>query len=192
MKNFKKIINKNFAEHREILAACEINLSKKIVKAVEMITNSLKKNNLILWCGNGGSASDSMHFSTEFIGRYKNNRKPLRSLSLSSDQAAITCIANDFGYEKIFSRQVEALGKNGDILICLTTSGNSKNIFNAIKAAKKKKLKTILIAGNKGGICKKLCTHEILIPTSITSRIQEMQLMIGHLIIELVEKKLDI
>jgi D-sedoheptulose 7-phosphate isomerase len=192
MKNLSNIINKNFIEHRELLEVCKKNLNRSIVKAVEIITNSIKKNNLILWCGNGGSASDSMHYSSEFIGRYKNNRRPLRSISLSSDQAAITCIANDFGYEKIFSRQVEGLGKAGDVLVCLTTSGNSKNIINAIKSAKKKKLQTLLISGNKGGKCAKLCSHKILIPSSTTSRIQEMQLIIGHLIIELVEKKLDI
>ena len=184
MENLSNIINKNFVEHRELLEVCKKNLNRSIVKAVEIITNSIKKNNLILWCGNGGSASD--------IGRYKNNRKPLRSISLSSDQAAITCIANDFGYEKIFSRQVDGLGKAGDVLVCLTTSGNSKNIINAIKSAKKKKLQTLLISGNKGGKCAKLCSHEILIPSSTTSRIQEMQLIIGHLIIELAEKKLDI
>ena len=192
MENLSNIINKNFVEHRELLEVCKKNLNRSIVKAVEIITNSIKKNNLILWCGNGGSASDSMHYSSEFIGRYKNNRKPLRSISLSSDQAAITCIANDFGYEKIFSRQVDGLGKAGDVLVCLTTSGNSKNIINAIKSAKKKKLQTLLISGNKGGKCAKLCSHEILIPSSTTSRIQEMQLIIGHLIIELAEKKLDI
>ena len=145
-----------------------------------------------MWCGNGGSASDSMHLSTELIGRYKKKRRALRSVSLSSDQATLTCIANDFGYENIFSRQIEGLGKKGDVLICLTTSGNSKNIINALKCAKKKKIISILISGNKGGKCKIQSNHNIIIPSKSTARIQEMQLLIGHSIIESIEDKIRI
>ena len=138
-KKFHKILTKNFNDHKQLLNVSERNLTKKILYAVDVISNCIKNGNLLLWCGNGGSASDSMHLSTEFIGRFKKNRKPLRSLSLASDQSTITCIANDFGYEKIFSRQIEGLGKKNDVLVCLTTSGNSLNIINAIHAAKKKK-----------------------------------------------------
>ena len=192
MKILKKTINTCFKEHKKLLDVCEDKLEDKISKCVEIVNKSIKNKNLIMWCGNGGSSSDSSHYSAEFVGRYKRNRVPMRSISLTSDQAAITCIANDFGYEKIFSRQVEGIGKPGDVLICLTTSGNSKNILNAIKSAKRKKLKTILIAGNNGGKCAKICSHEIIIPSSVTARIQEMQMILGHLIIELVEKKLNI
>ena len=185
----KKIIDNSFLEHIKLANICKKKIANKIEDVAELIFLALKENNTLFWCGNGGSSSDSMHFSAEFIGRYKKNRKPLKSLSLASDQGAITCIANDFGYENIFSRQIQGIGRPGDILICLTTSGNSRNIINAVKAGNKKKLKTILISGNNGGKCSGLSSYEILIPSKITSRIQEMQKLIGHLIIELVEKK---
>ena len=192
MRESKKIIKENFKEHFYTLKNTEKNLINKIEKIVIILKNQLEKKKLIMWCGNGGSASDSMHLSTELIGRYKKKRRALRSVSLSSDQATLTRIANDFGYENIFSRQIEGLGKKGDVLICLTTSGNSKNIINALKCAKKKKIISILISGNKGGKCKIQSNHNIIIPSKSTARIQEMQLLIGHSIIESIEDKIRI
>tara|TARA_B100000886_G_scaffold339535_1_gene305303 strand:- start:14617 stop:15195 length:579 start_codon:yes stop_codon:yes gene_type:complete len=192
MDKFNNIIIESFKDHINLLISSEKKLSNDIVKAVDLIAKSIKKNSAVIWCGNGGSAADSMHFSAEFMGRFKNKRRPLKSISLASDQALITCIANDFGYEHIFSRQIEGIGIKGDVLILLTTSGNSVNILNAIKVANKKKIKTILISGNNGGKCGNKCDHEILINSKITSRIQEIQMLIGHLIIELVEKKLNL
>jgi len=136
-----------------------------------MICESLKNKGLAIWCGNGGSASDSMHLSTELLGRFKNNRKALCSISLATDSTSITCISNDFGYENLFSRQIEGLANKNDILISITTSGNSVNIINAIKKAKSLNLKTILMSGNSGGKCAGLADLEIIVPSTSTARI---------------------
>jgi D-sedoheptulose 7-phosphate isomerase len=179
-------IDNNFSEHLKVLNESKV-LNKMIIEISELITQTLKNGNKIIWCGNGGSAADSMHLSTELIGRYKSNRKSLSSISLSADSVALTCIANDFGYEYIFSRQIEGVGKPNDVLVCLTTSGNSLNIVKAIATAKYMNIKTILISGNQGGKCSKLSDFELIIPSESTARIQEMQIFIGHIICDYVE-----
>ena len=137
--------------------------------------------------GNGGSATDSQHFVAELIGRYKKSRKPYSSVSLSSDIGTITCIANDFGYENIFSRQLEALGKRNDLLIAFSTSGNSKNIINLLKTSKKKKIFSICLLGNKGGQSKNLCDYPVIISSMSTARIQEMHQIIYHNVCSLID-----
>ena len=185
-----KIINQNIQEHQEILNSIDNKIKNKINAISKIISNSLKKGGTIFWCGNGGSASDSMHLSTELIGRFKKNRKPLRSISLSSNSAALTCISNDFGFQNLFSRQVEALGKPRDVLVVISTSGNSKNILNAIYQAKKKNLITIGFFGKKGGKCKNKTDIDIIIKSDSTARIQEMHIMVGQIICDLVEREL--
>jgi D-sedoheptulose 7-phosphate isomerase len=184
------IIDNNFSEHLEVLNNSKM-LNEKIIEFSELINKALKNGNKIIWCGNGGSAADSMHLSTELIGRYKSNRKSLPSISLSADSVAITCIANDFGYENLFSRQIEGVGKSGDVLVCLTTSGNSLNIIKAIKVAKLMNLRTILMSGNKGGECSGLSDLELIIPSQTTARIQEMQIFIGHIVCDYIEKNFN-
>ena len=149
-----KIIKRNLNEHLKTIQLIGQDLIEKISKSSEIMSKSLKNGGTIFWCGNGGSASDSMHLSAELIGRLKKNRIPLRSISLSSNPATITCISNDFGFENLFSRQIQALGKKDDILVSISTSGNSKNIIKAINQAKVNKLKTIYLLGNKGGKCR--------------------------------------
>ena len=132
-------ININFDQHCEILKKISTkSFTNKIFLASKIISDSLLKNRTIFWCGNGGSASDSMHLSAELIGRFKKNRRPLKSISLAGNPASITCISNDFGYSNVFSRQIEGLGDNGDVLVVISTSGQSKNILKAINQAKKK------------------------------------------------------
>ena len=188
--NHLKIINQNIQEHQEILNSIDNKIKNKINAISKIISNSLKKGGTIFWCGNGGSASDSMHLSTELIGRFKKNRKPLRSISLSSNSAALTCISNDFGFQNLFSRQVEALGKPRDVLVVISTSGNSQNILNAIYQAKKKKLITIGFFGKKGGKCKNKTDIDVIIKSDSTARIQEMHIMVGQIICDLVEREL--
>jgi D-sedoheptulose 7-phosphate isomerase len=183
------IIDNQFSEHLEVLNNSKL-LKDKIIEFSQLIIQALNNGNKIIWCGNGGSAADSMHLSTELIGRYTSNRKSLPSIALSADSVAITCIANDFGYENIFSRQIEGVGKSGDVLVCLTTSGNSLNIIKAIKVAKLHNLKTILMSGNKGGKCLGLSDFELIIPSKSTARIQEMQIFIGHIICDYIEKNI--
>ena len=139
------------------------------------------------FCGNGGSASDSQHLAAELVGRYKNNRRSLKSIALNNDSAVMTCIENDFGYENIFSRQISGLASKKDILFIISTSGNSKNINNAIDAAKKKGLITIGLLGKNGGDSAKKVDSSIIIDSDITARIQEMHIMIGHMLCDLIE-----
>ena len=175
--NHSKIINNNF----EDISFC----IKKI--AIE-IKKTLKKKKTIFFAGNGGSAADCEHLAGELVGRYKKNRKPYNAISLTTDTSVITCIANDFGYEKIFERQLESIGNKKDILIAISTSGKSKNILNAIEVAKKKELKIIFLTSNlfKKNITK--CDIVIKSPAYRVDRIQEMHIAIGHIICEMIEK----
>tara|TARA_B100000963_G_scaffold167992_1_gene145935 strand:- start:1558 stop:2136 length:579 start_codon:yes stop_codon:yes gene_type:complete len=192
MKNFEIISNSHFNEHLKVLKNTALKSKKKIVEASKIVTECLLSKGTVYWCGNGGSASDSMHLSAELIGRFKKNRMPLRSQSLLLDPAGMTCISNDFGYENIFSRQINGLSKSGDVLIAISTSGKSKNIVNAIKTAKKKSLKVISLLGGTGGYCKNESDLEIIINSKSTARIQEMHIMIGHIICDLVEKRMKL
>ena len=184
------MIKNFFKEHQEVQEKTLEILEKKIHLASEIISNSLKNNGLIMWCGNGGSASDSMHFAAELIGRFNKNRKSLRSISLAGDNAALTCISNDFGYENVFSRQIEGLGHSGDVLIAISTSGNSINIINAINTAISKNIKVIILTGKVGGKMKDLGNIRICIPSSNTQRIQEGHLLVEHILCESLEASL--
>lgn len=194
MQYLKKIkaIKDNLREHLNTISIVERDLVEKISEASKIISKSLKMGGTIFWCGNGGSAADSMHLSAELIGRFKKNRIPLKSISLSSNPSTITCISNDFGYESLFSRQIQALGKKDDILVVISTSGNSKNIIKAINQAKINKLKVISFLGNKGGKCKGKGYLDLIVNSNSTARIQESHIMIGHIICELIEKELKI
>jgi D-sedoheptulose 7-phosphate isomerase len=154
------------------------------------ITNALRNGNTIFWCGNGGSAAESSHLAVELIGRFKNNRRALPSLSLNADTSAITCIANDFGYDEIFARQLEGLGKKGDVLIVLSSSGKSKNILRALQKSKEKGITSIALLGKKGGQAIALADFAIVIDSDETARIQECHIMVGHIICGLVEAQL--
>jgi len=187
-----KAIKDNLKEHLNTIRIVERDLIEKISEASKIISKSLKMGGTIFWCGNGGSAADSMHLSAELIGRFKKNRIPLKSISLSGNPSTITCISNDFGYESLFSRQIQALGKKDDVLIVISTSGNSKNIIKAINQAKINKLKVISFLGNKGGRCKGKGYLDLIVNSHSTARIQESHIMIGHIICELVEKELKI
>ena len=187
-----KIIKRNLNEHLKTIQLIGQDLIEKISKSSEIMSKSLKNGGTIFWCGNGGSASDSMHLSAELIGRLKKNRIPLRSISLSSNPATITCISNDFGFENLFSRQIQALGKKDDILVSISTSGNSKNIIKAINQAKVNKLKTISLLGNKGGKCRGKSNIDLIVNSKSTARIQEVHITIGQIICELIEKDLKL
>ncbi len=139
-------------------------------------------------CGNGGSASDCQHFSSELVGKFKNKRKPLRAISLTTDTSILTNIANDFSYDLIFSRQIEGLSKRGDILFSISTSGESENIINAILKAKELGLETISLLGKNGGKAINISKHNILVPSSVTARIQEIHTLTEHIICELIEE----
>lgn len=163
-----------------------------IIKASEIIIRSLKNNNKILFCGNGGSAADSQHLSTELLGQYLKIRKALAAIDLTSNSSLLTSVGNDISFDEIFSRQISAIGFRNDVLFAITTSGKSKNVLNAMKTAKKRGLKVILLASDKAQKLNKSVDLFIPSPGLRVDRIQETHIIIGHLICELVEKKLSL
>ena len=147
---------------------------------------AIKNKKKIIFFGNGGSAADSQHLATELSVRYKKNRKAIAGMALSADSSAITAAGNDFGFKYIFSRQIEALGNSGDVIIALTTSGNSQNLIEACKIAKKKKIFTACFSGNNGGKLKKYVKCAVIIPSNITSIIQVIELLMGQVLCEFI------
>ncbi|MGF1485449.1 MAG: SIS domain-containing protein [Opitutales bacterium] len=170
----------------EVLTAFESEVGK-VHAAGDAILQALRDGHKIMACGNGGSAADAFHLAQELSGRYRSNRRPLAGLCLSADPTAITCIGNDFGFEYIFSRQVEALGKTGDILVAFSTSGNSPNVLEALKCAKPLGVTRVLVSGKDGGICKNEADHVIIVPSQSTARIQEIHTVVLHHWLERVE-----
>jgi len=166
--------NKNFLD----------NLSEAMFK----INSCIETGGKVIFCGNGGSASDSQHLAAEFIGRYKFNRRAIPAIALNTDTSVLTSIANDFGYEKVFERQIEALGNSNDLLIAISTSGKSKNILNAVVAAKKMNIYTIGLTKDGGTSLSKLADLSISVPSQKVNHIQEMHILIGHFVCEIVEK----
>ncbi|MBU1165992.1 D-sedoheptulose 7-phosphate isomerase, partial [Candidatus Micrarchaeota archaeon] len=144
----------------------------------------------LLICGNGGSAADAQHFAAELVGRYKKERKALPAIALTTDTSVITAISNDYGFEHVFSRQVEALSAGGDVLFLISTSGNSPNLLEAAKKAKTLGIKIIGLLGKGGGKLKSMCDHAIVIPSDNTPRIQEMHVLVIHMICESVENNI--
>lgn len=162
-----------------------------IGKAAELIIDSIRNGGTVYSCGNGGSMCDAMHFAEELSGRFRADRKALPAISIS-DPSHITCVANDYGFEHIFSRYVDAMGKKNDILFAISTSGNSRNIINAVKAAKEKGMKVIGLTGKDGGALKSLVDVEIRAPHSeFSDRVQEIHIKVIHTLILIVEKSLS-
>ena len=171
-----------------------ISKDKHQVVLIEDITNTIlnafKSDNKLLLCGNGGSAADAQHIAAELSGRFEIDRKPLNAEALHVNSSFVTAVANDYGYEEVYSRMVEAMGNNGDILLALSTSGNSKNIIRAIEKANSLGLITIGFSGNDGGAMQNLCKYNLIIPSDNTARIQEAHILVGHIICKLIEQKM--
>jgi len=170
-----------------------IGASRALAPAIEasgrQLITTLRAGGKILTCGNGGSATDALHLAEEFVGRYDGERPSLPAICLSADVSVLTCIANDYGFESVFSRAVEGLGQPDDVLVGITTSGNSANILKAFEAARKKGMTTILLSGKDGGQAKGQCDHEIIAPSRTTARIQEVHTLILHCWLEMVERE---
>jgi D-sedoheptulose 7-phosphate isomerase len=162
----------------------------RIVQVATLIANAFRNGNKVLLFGNGGSSTDAAHIAAEFVGRYQRDRLPLPAIALATDIAAITCIANDYGYEELFARQVRAHGRPGDIAIGISTSGNSPNVLKGIETARDCGLTTIAWTGGNGGKLAGLVDFPFLVPSTITSRIQESHITLGHVLCELVEDHL--
>ena len=166
-------------------------LEPLVVAAAATVLESLKSGGKLLFCGNGGSAADSAHIATEFTCRFMDDRRPYPGISLTADGGLLTAIGNDYAFQDIFSRQVRAYGKPGDVLIALTSSGKSRNILSAIEEARRLGLKTIVFLGKTGGFTKGAADIEILVPGTVTARIQEAQKFLLHVLCELVEPGLE-
>jgi D-sedoheptulose 7-phosphate isomerase len=143
-------------------------------------------------CGNGGSAADSQHIAAEFSGRFVKDRRPLAALALSTDSSVLTCIANDYSFDHVFARQVSGLGRPGDCLLAISTSGNSSNVIRAVEAARETSIRTIGLLGREGGTLRGLCERSIVVASQTTARIQEAHIFIGHTLCALVERRLGL
>lgn len=160
---------------------------RNIPKAAEIIISSFKKGGKLLICGNGGSAADAQHIAAELVGRFKKERKALPAIALTTNTSILTAIANDYGYDAVFKRQIEALGKKGDVLLAISTSGNAKNVLEAVKLANKTGVDTIALTGGTGGELAKIAKLSIIAAFSNTPRIQESHAAIYHKLCELIE-----
>lgn len=165
-------------------------LMKLIQKVSKITVKAYKNGNKTLIAGNGGSAADAQHIAGEFVSKFYFDRPGLASIALTTDTSILTAIGNDYGYEKLFSRQVQANGLKGDVFIGISTSGNSKNIIEALNECKEKGITTIGLTGEKGGLMRELCDYCICIPSSETPRVQESHILVGHIICAVVEEEL--
>ncbi len=185
----KDYIDKYFETISENFIALK-NQSSSIESAISSIVSSIKSGNKAIFCGNGGSASDAQHLATELIGRYKDDRDPLPAIAITTDTSALTAIGNDYGFENIFSRQLKGIGKLGDTLVAISTSGESKNVINAVKCAKEIGIKTVGFTGKNKSELSDLCDICIHAQSEKTNHIQEMHIAIGQLICEIAEKEI--
>ena len=188
----RSVVANHFLEHQSVVAKLDEQLGDLVVTVASVLSQALRDGGVIYWCGNGGSASDSQHLAAELVGRFRKDRRPLGSVALSSDTSVLTCVANDFGYEKIFSRQIESLGRRGDVLVAISTSGNSMNVVEAVKSARQAEIATIGLLGGSGGMLRELVDYPMLVPSTFTARIQESHILIGHILCDLIEINLGL
>lgn len=187
MEKIKSIIQASIDTKQQVLQNEE--LLKTIEKVIEAIVTAFKNGNRVYFCGNGGSAADAQHLAAEFSGRFYKNRKALPAEALHCNTSYLTAVGNDYGFDVIYSRLIEGIGEKGDVLVGLSTSGNSANIVKAFEAAKEKGMITVGFTGMTGGAMKSISDHLINIPSADTPRIQESHITIGHIVCQLVEEK---
>ncbi|MSN96118.1 D-sedoheptulose 7-phosphate isomerase [Campylobacter sp. FMV-PI01] len=183
----KNMIENEINEHLKTVLKVQNELVDDIKTACEMVVECLKNGKTVFLCGNGGSAADAQHVAAELTGRYKTERKPLAGIALTTDTSALTAIGNDYGYEYVFVRQLEGLAKKGDLLIAISTSGNSKNVLKALEYAKAAKIKTLGLSGKGGGAMNEMCDFNLVVPSNDTARIQEMHILIEHTLCQAVD-----
>ncbi len=181
------LIKESINVQEELLTPKNIKLIDEISQEV---VQTLKRGGKILFCGNGGSAADSQHLAAEFVGRFKKERKPISALSLTTNTSILTAISNDYSFKSIFSRQVQALGKKGDLLIGISTSGNAENVILAVRMAKKIGIKTVGLTGKDGGKLAKISDISFVVHSNDTARIQEAHILIGHILAEIAENNI--
>lgn len=187
----KDKINKYIEDHTQVFSTLKDEID--LINTIGLkLASCLESGGKILFCGNGGSSSDSQHLAGELMGRFISNRMALPAIALSSDSAVVSCIANDFGYDYVFSRQVEALARPGDVLVGLSTSGNSANVLNAIIQANKLGVDTVGLLGKDGGKINGISNVSLIVKSDVTARIQECHIFIGHVLCSIIENKLGL
>lgn len=179
-------------DHMESAQKTADTLQNDFQKILDACIRSIQSGNKIMFLGNGGSAADAQHLATELTVRFINNRSPIAAIALTTDTSTLTAAGNDFGFDHIFSRQIDALGNVGDVAIALSTSGKSPNIINALKTAKSKNISTIGISGRDGGEMPTICDNMLIVPSNSTARIQEMHILLGHILCGGLEKSLGL
>jgi D-sedoheptulose 7-phosphate isomerase len=184
--NNVEVLRSALAEHQAVMAKLDA-LLPQIAAVADVMRDCLKRGNKILFMGNGGSAADSQHIAAEIVGRYKRERRGLPAIALTTDTSILTSVGNDYGFDFIFSRQVEALCVPGDVVFGISTSGNSSNVVRAIETARQIGATTVAMSGGTGGKLAALCDHNLVMPSNDTPRIQEAHIFIGHMLCELAE-----
>ena len=185
----KELFDDALREHKKVIDGLEV-FYPAIEEIASQMSETIKGGNKIMLCGNGGSAADAQHIATEFIVRFRGdfNRRALPAIALTTDTSLLTACANDYGYDEVFKRQVEGLGNEGDLLIGISTSGNSPNVFRAMEYANEQNINTVLLAGRDGGKIAKIAKYSIIIPHKDTARIQEAHITVGHILCRLTEE----
>ena len=178
-------------ESAKVKQAVADTLSDKINEAINMARASYENGGKLLLMGNGGSAGDAQHIAAEFIGRYKKERRPVAAIALTTDSSILTCVGNDYGYDSVFARQVEGLAKKEDVVIAISTSGNSENVLRGVEKAREIGAQTIGLLGHQGGKLKDKVNLAIVVPSTDTARIQEAHITIGHIICEILDEDFD-
>jgi D-sedoheptulose 7-phosphate isomerase len=182
----ENVFGKAIADHLHVIAT--VNEQQELLEIIAReMAAALHRGNQILWCGNGGSAGDSQHLAAEIVGRFRRERRGLPSIALTTDTSILTSVANDYGYEAVFSRQVEAMGRPGDVLVGISTSGNSHNVICALEAARPRGLTTVAFTGEGGGRMGALADHLFAVSSRDTARIQEAHILAGHMICDWLE-----
>jgi D-sedoheptulose 7-phosphate isomerase len=186
----KQLVLNAFADSASVKQQFAREHADRIVQVATLIATAFREGRKVLLFGNGGSATDAAHIAAEFVGRYHRERAPLPAIALATDVAAITCIANDYGYDELFARQIRAHGQKGDIAIAISTSGNSANVLKGVEAARTVGLTTIAWTGGSGGKLAGMVDHPFVVPSKVTARIQESHITLGHVLCELIEEQL--
>ncbi len=184
--NAQGVFFKAITDHLDVVKG--ITVQQELLEEIALcLVESLAAGGKILWCGNGGSAADAQHLAAEIVGRFRRERRGLASIALTTDTSILTAVANDYGYEAVFSRQVESLGNSGDVLVGISTSGNSPNVVRAVEAARAQGLKTIGFTGEGGGRMAALCDYLFAVPSRDTARVQEAHILAGHMLCDWIE-----
>jgi D-sedoheptulose 7-phosphate isomerase len=186
----ENIIPKRFKESGEVKTRFLKENLPRFLEAIKLVSHAFERGNKLLLLGNGGSAADAQHIAAEFVNRFIIDRPPLPAIALTTDTSILTSVANDSAFQEIFARQIKALGKEGDVVIGLSTSGNSPNVIRALEVAKEMGIKTVALTGNDGGMLARLADIPLVVSSSSTPRIQETHILVGHILCEMVEHQL--